>query len=223
MAGLLERLLGIGAAESLGPDTAVPIEKGRYLVVDTELTGFDRKRDSIVSIGALKMDGKSIAMSDSFYQVVSPGTELTAQSVVVHGIMPSETEAKPLIDKVLQEFLEYARGYVLVGHYVSLDLSFLGREVKRVCRKTLKTPAVDTMTIYEWIKDQTSGSQSHHGGAGDDRDLFSLAKKYRIPVSGAHNALMDSFVTAQLFQRFLCSLPELGVRTVKDLLKIGRP
>ncbi|MBF0329327.1 MAG: 3'-5' exonuclease [Nitrospirae bacterium] len=223
MAGLLERLLGIAAAESLEPDTTVPIEKGRYLVVDTELTGFDRKRDSIVSIGAIKMDGKSIAIGDSFYQVVSPTTALTAQSIVVHEIMPSETEAKPLIDKVLYEFLEYAKGYIIVGHYISLDLSFIGREVKRVCRKTLKTPAVDTMTIYEWIKEQTLGPQGHHGAAANDMDLFSLAKKYRIPVSGAHNALMDSFLTAQLFQRFLCSLPELGVRTVKDLLKIGRP
>ncbi|TAN45732.1 MAG: 3'-5' exonuclease [Nitrospirae bacterium] len=223
MAGLLERLLGLAAAETLGPDTTVPIEKGRYLVVDTELTGFDRKKDSIVSIGAIRMDGKSIAMSDSFYQVVSPRTELTAESVVVHGIMPSETESKPLIDKVLHEFLEYAKGYVIVGHYISLDLSFIGREVKRVCGKTLKTPAVDTMTIYEWMKEQTSGPRGHHGAVVQDMDLFSLARKYRIPVSGAHNALMDSFVTAQLFQRFLCSLPELGVKTVKDLLKIGRP
>lgn len=223
MPGLLERLLGFAPTESLGPDISVPIEKGRYLVVDTELTGFDRKKDSIVSIGAIKMDGKSIAIGNSFYQVVSPGTMLTGQSVVVHGIMPSETEAKPLIDNVLHEFLEYAKGCVIVGHYISLDLSFIGREVKRVCSQTLKTPAVDTMTIYEWIKDQTSGPQGHHGAAANNMDLFSMAKQYRIPVSGAHNALMDAFVTAQLFQRFLVRLPELGVKTVKDLLKIGRP
>jgi hypothetical protein len=34
---------------------------------------------------------------------------------------------------------------------------------------------------------------------------------------------MDAFITAQLFQRFLRVLPGLGVRTVKELLRIGRP
>jgi hypothetical protein len=34
---------------------------------------------------------------------------------------------------------------------------------------------------------------------------------------------MDAFITAQLFQRFLSFLPALGVRTVKDLLRIAKP
>ena len=49
-----------------------------YVVVDTELTGLDEKKDSIVSIGAVRMTGGRIELGDMFYRLVSPRTQLTA-------------------------------------------------------------------------------------------------------------------------------------------------
>jgi len=42
-------------------------------------------------------------------------------------------------------------------------------------------------------------------------------------VSGAHNALMDAFASAQLFQRYIPALIGAGARDVGELLKIGIP
>ena len=42
------------------------------VVVDTELTGLDEKKDSIVSIGAVRMTGGRIELGDMFYRLVSP-------------------------------------------------------------------------------------------------------------------------------------------------------
>ena len=53
--------------------------------------------------------------------------------------------------------------------------------------------------------------------------LSDIAKCFDVPVNGAHNALMDAFITAQLLQRFFPLLIEAGVQDIGDLIKIGIP
>ena len=53
-------------------DTSRLIRDTRFVVADTELTGLDEKKDSIVSIGAVRMVGGSINLGDQFYRLVSP-------------------------------------------------------------------------------------------------------------------------------------------------------
>jgi len=200
----------------------IAINEACYTVIDTELTGLDPKQDSIVSIGAIKMTGMRIKLGETFYKLVKPQTALTSDSVVVHGITPSDVKEKPYIGSLIPELLDFCKGCVLVGHFIHLDLLFLNREIKRFSVQSFDNPAIDTYRIYDWIKHHNGDFSRQYGGNGD-KDLFSLAKKYKIQVSDAHNALMDAFITAQLFQRFLSHLPKLGVRTLRDLLIIGRP
>ncbi len=200
----------------------LPISSCKYVVMDTELTGLDPKKDSIVSIGCIKMTGSKIELGKTFYKVVKPETALTPKSVVVHGITPSEAEKSPSIEYVLSEFLSFCKDSIIVGHFLLIDLMFLNKEIKRLYNSNIENHLIDTLRIYKWIKEQGDVGKHFFRGNEDD-NLFSIAKKYQIPVSYAHNALMDAFITAQLFQRFLIFLPELGVRTVKDLLKVGKP
>ena len=205
------------------PDPAMPIGESRYVVMDTELTGLDVKRDSIVSIGAVAMQGGRIILGETFYEMISPETALRSESIVIHGIMPSEVVGKPSIDGVLVDFLKFCEGAVVVGHFLSLDLSFLNKEMKRLQGRKFGQPVADTQRMHDWMQDQSRGARGQYDACEENKDLFSLAKKYHVQVSAAHNALMDAFITAQLFQRFLSFLPALGVRTVKDLLRIAKP
>ena len=200
----------------------LPVDEACYVAIDTELTGLDRKKDSIISLGAIRMEGGRIDIGKTFYRVVKPETDFSSESVVVHGITPSEVAQQPSIDGVMEEFLTFCKGCVVVGHFLSLDLTFLNRELKRLSHGAFGNPVVDTYRIHDWVGHQ-GGDFSRHFGENGDKDLFSLARKYGIQVTEAHNALMDAFATAQLFQRFLSLLPGLGVKTVKDLVKIGRP
>jgi DNA polymerase-3 subunit epsilon len=210
-------------AENFCPGPALPIGQCRYVVMDSELTGLDVKKDSIVSIGAVAMAGGKIILGETFYQMVFPETALRSESIVVHGIMPSEVVGKPSINAVLDDFLKFCDGAVVVGHFLSLDLAFLNKEMKRLQGRKFGQPVADTMKMHNWMQDQSRGARSQYDSYEENKDLFSLAKKYQIQVSAAHNALMDAFITAQLFQRFLSSLPALGVSTVKDLLRIAKP
>jgi DNA polymerase-3 subunit epsilon len=210
-------------AENGAVDLSLPVGECRYAVMDTELTGLNLRTDSIVSLGAVAMEGGRILLGRRFYEVVCPASELTSESIVVHGITPTEARSCPTIGAVIDDFLRFCRGAVVVGHFVSLDLGFLNKELKQVTGRAFDRPVVDTLKVHEWLQDNSGEFHRHFGSAARDKDLFSLAKRYHIPVSAAHDAQMDAFVTAQLFQQLLRRLPDLGVRTVKELLKIGRP
>ena len=220
---VLEKIKGRNGLKLDLKDLDTPIDEARYLVFDTELTGLKLKKDSIVSIGAVKMAGGRIDVGDAYYRLVAPETDLTGQSVVIHGITPSEVSRCPNIDTVLPEFLDFCKDRIIVGHFVSIDLGFINKEMMRLYGSPMKSPAADTFIIYQWLRQSEEDACAYHESKQEDISLSALADKYDIPVSSAHNALDDAFVMARIFQRFISILPEFGVRNLKDLLRIGKP
>ncbi len=200
----------------------LPIQDLRYTVLDTELTGLDERRDDIVSIGALHMQGGRIELGHAFQELVNPKAVLDGRTVVIHGITPSQLEAKPPIGPVLADFMRYAAGTVLVGHCLALDLAFLNRDARRLKVAPFRNAAIDTLSLYGWLRQR---SADHPAFSLDlpGLSLFDLAAAFEIPVEQAHTALGDAFVTAQLFQRFLPFLGHAGVQDLASLCRVGNP
>lgn len=215
--------VGKGPKGKGGSDGTLAIDEACYVVVDTELTGLSPQKDSIVSLGAVKMIGSKIDVGNYYYRVVEPKTRLTGQSVVIHSITPTEAAQCPGIQVLLPEFLGFCGESVVVGHFLSIDLKFINREMENLYGAPLKNRVLDTLKVYQWIKRKEEQFCAYHCGDAEDASLTALAKKYGVPVSGAHNALSDAFMTAQLFQRFIPMAIKLGVRTLDDLIRIGRP
>jgi DNA polymerase-3 subunit epsilon len=188
-----------------------------YVVVDTELTGLDEKRDSIISIGAIKMHGGRIDMGNTFYRLVKPKTKIRRESIIVHEITPSEVMGEQGIGKVLSDFLRFCGDDIIIGHFTSIDLSFINREKKRVYGPPIQNPVLDTFVIYEWLRARGQIACPQH------YKLYEIAKCLGVPVNGAHNAIMDAFTTAQVFQRFIPMLIAAGIEKTEDLLRVGNP
>jgi DNA polymerase III subunit epsilon len=203
-------------------DEETAVTDVRYVVVDTELTGLNEKKDSIVSVGAVRMTGGSIGLGSAFSRLVSPGSGLSPASIMIHEITPSDVVLKPNIDTVLTEFMEFCGDAVLVGHFISIDLAFINRELKRMRGAPLANAAVDTYSLYEWLRKRPA-APGCPSPPNDSRKLYDLAKCFGIEVSGAHKALMDAFMTAQLFQRLLPLLARAGVGSAGELVRIGSP
>ncbi len=203
-------------------DRSIPVTEAGYVVIDTELTGLNERRDQIISLGALKMRGMRIEMGKTFQRLVKPAAVFKPESVVVHGITPSDVEQSEEIDVLLSEFLEFCGSDILVGHCVLIDVTFLNREMKRVFGRTVQNPVIDTYVLYEWLRQRRS-TEPLFEPAPRDSALYDIAQRFGIPVRGAHEALFDAFITAQLFQRFTPLLGEHGVRSVGDLCDVGNP
>jgi DNA polymerase-3 subunit epsilon len=203
-----------------GLDLNTPLDRAGYAVIDTELTGLNISRDSIVSLGAIKMEGQQIILGDFFYRVVQTDT-CRAESILIHGITPSESAECPSIEKILPEFMSYCGDRILVGHFVSIDAAFINKEMRRIYMTSLKNPLIDTYRIYQWLWRKRERPDAFHEGISNGKTLIDIAREFDIYISGQHNALYDAFITAQIFQRFIYLLKREGVLTLSDLLHIG--
>ncbi|HEX9009100.1 MAG TPA: 3'-5' exonuclease [Holophagaceae bacterium] len=212
----LGRILGTGRP------AAGPIADTPFVVVDTELTGLDDRKDDIVSIGAVRMRGGRIELGGSFHELVNPKAALDARSVVIHGITPSQVEARPPIEEVLAAFMAYAGDAVLVGHCLPVDLAFLNREARRVTGAPFRNRVVDTLSLSAWLRHRHA---DHPAFAGPPQglSLFELARAFEIPVVEGHTALGDAYLTAQLLQRLLPLAAQAGVTDLASLLRVGDP
>lgn len=209
-------------AGHIGAWSRVPLEEARFTVLDTELTGLDVRKDDIVSIGALHMQGRRIPLGGAFQTLVRPSASLDGRTVVVHQITPSQLEGQPLIQEVLKPLLGYLDGTVLVGHFIAIDLAFLDRDMRRWRGRQLLIRAVDTLALYGWLRRR----QVDHPALALEApapSLFALAKAFEVPVEAAHTALGDAYVTAQVLQRMLPLLEAAGVRDLGSLCRVGHP
>ena len=197
-----------------------PVRSIRYVVLDTELTSLDKRTNRILSIGAIAMEGTKILVSEQFYRMVNPGVTIPEESIKIHRLRPADVQHAEPAQQVFSALKQFTEGAVLVGHFVSLDVHALQKELGGHGQE-LDNPVVDTATVHRWIL--------RHGRYTEDLphryehvDLLSLAKVYNLPVQDLHHALSDAFLTAQLWQKLICAAEPLGIRTLGDLLRIGK-
>jgi DNA polymerase-3 subunit epsilon len=198
------------------------ISDASFVVVDSELTGLNERKDSIVSLGAVRMTGARISVGDTFYRLIKPKTALTRESVIIHGIMPSEVAGEPDSALVLEEFAVFCGNHIMVGHCVAIDFEFINREMKRVLTARLRNQLLDTAELFTWMAGRNLLERCIQKPPRRP-ELYRLAQCLDIPLSEEHHALMDAFITAQVFQRFLTLLMGEGISTIGDLIRIGDP
>jgi DNA polymerase-3 subunit epsilon len=164
-----------------------------FVAFDLETTGLSPQLDRIVEIGAVKfIDGREVSR---FNELVDPEMAMPAGAVAVNGITDEMLVGKPLIRKVLPEFLEYIRGAVLVAHNASFDLGFVRSAMGRLGLGLLPNDFVDTRVM----------AQKAFPGRANYK-LQSLAVDLSVKAVDAHRAEDDARVCQEVFQACLKEL-----------------
>jgi DNA polymerase III subunit epsilon len=197
----------------------IPITQGKYVVIDIELTGLDEQRDSIISIGAIRMSGGRIELGETFYRLMGPEGP-SMHSVNIQGSTTAGLVLEQDTAPVLADFLSLCGEDVLVGHLIFTDLTFLKNEVRRFFGLEVKNYVIDTYQVYHWLmrREALGGSYSP-----TEVKLNEVASQLGVTVSDNHDAMSDAFITAQIFQRLMPMLIREGVKTIGELLRIGDP
>ena len=113
----------------------LPIKETRFVVYDTETTGFSRK-DRVLSIGAVSLIDNIINVNDAF-EVYVKQKLFRAETVPIHGILKGGEIKKITELAALKLFLKYIGNAVLVGHHVNFDVEMMNEILRRNKHYTL--------------------------------------------------------------------------------------
>jgi DNA polymerase III subunit epsilon len=203
-------------------DPNKPIETYRYVSLDTELTGLDLRRDAIVSIGAVRIEGLQIVTGNNFFSYVRPKRSMPKVSTLIHRITPDQIESGPELRKVMPDFVDFLGNSLLVGHFIGLDMAFLNRAARKIMGGRLRNPCLDSMTLARVYEERERGGYYGVVEVGVGYNLTALSEKYHLPRFEQHDALGDAFQAACLFVFMVKKLQSFGCRTLKDIHRISR-
>lgn len=177
-----------------------------FLVLDTETTGLDAHNDSVVSIGAVRMEGSRVFHSDAIDMLVNPGRPIPRAAQAIHGVTDAMVAGAPTLQDVMPDLLAKMKNCVVVGHNIGYDMAILAAGAKRIGAAWPTPRQLDTRFIIAGLEIMP-----------DDPDLEEIASRLGVDPRGRHTALGDALVTAEVLRALLPELEHRGVRTWRQL------
>lgn len=189
-----------------------PASQIRFVLLDTETTGLDPRRDRIITIGALAVRDGEILLDDAFEVMLK--IAYNNSSVTVHGITRDEAREGMDEPEAIALFLDYLRDGVIVGHHIGHDVQALNCACERHFAMSLQNRWLDTMDLTLHLHDD--GAFANRPMA-NGFSLDALCDMFRITPHDRHTAGGDAFLTAQIFLRLLRAAAGVGRTTLASL------
>ena len=190
------------------------VESTRFVVLDTETTGFDYDNDRMLCIGAITLQDGVIAISEGFEMYIHQD-HYDKSSAQIHGILKDLILKKPSELEVLQKFLAFLGDSIIVAHHTIFDITMINRALERNGLPLLTNKTLDTAFLYKktLIKSNLLEYKDHYA-------LDDLADKFDISKKDRHTAMGDAYITAISFLKIVKKLKEKkrkGEFLLKDL------
>lgn len=202
------------AAFGEGISKRLPLRELEFVVVDTETTGLDIKKDHILAFGGVKVKNNRIKV-DTAKEHLLYSKKQNISSIKIHEIIQSENALA--LEDFVEELLPYLGTHIFVAHHAGFDLAMLEKAVRPYGLKKILNPVLDTGDL---------AIRMEHGIRYDpsrinlkDYSLDALCERYHIPPDDRHTAAGDAFLTAQLLLKLLKIAEKKGVKTFGDLMK----
>ena len=162
-----------------------------YVALDLETTGLSPRKDSILEIGAVRVkDGK---VQEDYAELIYPGFPIPERITELTGITDEMVKNQRDERTVVEEFLEFCKDSVVVGHNIAFDLGFLCQKAANIGKK-FENEALDTLKIArKYLPELPS------------RKLGDLCVYYQIEQKQWHRAYEDAMSAANVYFR-LCEL-----------------
>ncbi len=153
-------------------------------------------------------------LSEAVYQLVRPTSEISEDSIRVHGIRSLDLEQAPALDEAIETLLDAIAGRVLVVHMAAIERAFVGRALRQDGVR-LRGPLVDTEVLGRVWLHEREGRPLQHVALGE------LASALGLPADRPHDALGDALTTAQVFIALASHLDSIHPETVGSLARAG--
>ena len=180
-----------------------------YVIFDVETTGLSSHFDRIIEFGAVKI--KNYEVIDKLQMFINPHMEISNFISLKTNITNEMVEDKPTFEEVSDKILDFMKDSVLVAHNADFDIGFINESLKRINKKPLDNPIVDTLDLARAIHSDRRAYR-----------LGNIARLYKIVYDEdvAHRADYDAKVLSDIFIRMLSDVSRKGVKTLNELQKL---
>jgi DNA polymerase-3 subunit epsilon len=164
------------------------VKSNRYVVLSTETTGLNPKKDVILSFGAVAVVNDIIRIGDNFEVVILQYKYLHENGLSNEFLIESKL-SKLAEPQAMQALVEYIGNAVLVGHRIHFDIEMINDVLEKMECGKLKNEALDIEIMHQKLMDITNKSFS----------LEDLIKHYKLPLNEKNSASDDAYSIALLF------------------------
>ena len=163
-------------------------KSNRYVVLSTETTGLNPKKDVILSFGAVAVVNDIIRIGDNLEVVILQYKYLHENGLSNEFLIDSKL-SKLAEPQAMQALVEYIGNAVLVGHRIHFDIEMINDVLEKMECGKLKNEALDIEIMHQKLMDITNKSFS----------LEDLIKHYKLTLNEKNSASDDAYSIALLF------------------------
>ncbi len=184
----------------------------RLVVVDTETSGLDARRDRLLAIGAVSIEDGRLRPGEGYDVTVLNPVPSTHANVLVHGITPDAQTTGIAAEQALMGFLELARHDVLLAFHAGFDQVVLARALREQLGARLPNPWLDVARLAPALVPEARLA----GGTLDDWLAY-----FGLRAHARHRAVYDAFATAELMLILLVRAARAGIESLSQLLALA--
>lgn len=173
-------------------------EQEGFLFKDLETGGLEFEKCGIVQVAVIATTNRFVVI-DSFSTLIAPNPRMRYDDAAmkIHGKSLKDLEGQPPEVGALQmthDFCRQFEGFRYAGYNCPFDLGFWAAACKRngIVDKVWTLPPFDLLEVAREVVKGTANFR-----------LTTVAEAYDIPISGAHHALIDDFLTVQVARKIL--------------------
>lgn len=157
-----------------------------YVVIDIETDGLDEEQNSIIEIGAIKINGNK---AESFSRLIRVDYELPRNIVNLTNItneMLDESGGNK--EDVLKDFLEFIEDLPIIGYNLPFDIKFIEYNLEKL-GLNIQNKQVDLLPI---VREKTTLA---------NYKLLTVVKHFGIAEKIPHRGLLDAGMILELLNK----------------------
>lgn len=183
------------------------LHQQRFVVLDLETTGLNLNRDIVISIGAVTIEQGAIDMAQQFECTLRRQVKVT-ESVLIHGIAPSElASGQPPVEALLS-FMEFAADSVMLAFHAPFDQRMLARALKHELGYTLENHFLDVADLAPMLFPEVLTRRG---------SLDYWMNYFGIDIAQRHHASADALATAEIALILFNRARRMGIERVDEL------
>lgn len=194
---------------------ATPVDQVRFIVLDSETTGLDPRKDRIITIGAIAVIDGDVVLDDVYEALLK--VEYNSSAVTVHGVTREESLDGLDEPVALEQFRAYLGDGVIVGHHIGHDVDTFNAGYQRQGGQHMPNRSLDTMALALRLEADGvfAGEEPFRSFSLDE-----LCDRFGVVPHDRHTAPGDAFMTALVFQRLLRFAARAGRVTLGQLCEL---